>query len=360
MVLLEVIKGMNALDEDQVARMLIKLLEEYTPPGSESKLHETLKSLCGSLGFEECYVDEVGNFFASYGRGDVILLASHLDTVPGKLKVSYDGELVYGRGAVDAKGPLLSYILGAHQAFERVSGVKVIVAGLVREELDGLGAKYLVEKGLKVDHILVGEPTGFGIAVAYRGSVTAEAYARARGGHSSAPYVGESALDRMLGFVNEVRSRFRGSSYDEVTSAITMLRSGDWPSKLPEEARAYVNIRFPSPIEVNSILDEVRGIAGRHGVELRMVDATPPVEVKLSVRAVRALVRGCLRSGVKPRIVKKTGTSDMNVLASLTRSIAAFGPGDSKLAHTSLEKMAVGDLIKAASIVSAAIEELSR
>lgn len=360
MVFLEVIKGMSALGEEQVAKMLIRLLGEYTPPGSEPKLYKTLSNLCGSLGFEECYVDEVGNFLASYGRGDVILLASHLDTVPGKLKVSYDGKLVYGRGAVDAKGPLLSYILGAHQAFERVKGVKVIIAGLVREELDGLGAKHLVEKKLKADHVLVGEPTGFGIAVAYRGSITAEAHAGARGGHSSAPYAGESALDKMLGFVNEVRSRFRGSSYDEVTSTVTMLRSGDWPSKLPEEAKAYVNIRFPSPIEVSSILSEVHEIASRHGVELRTVDATPPVKVRLSVKAVRALVRGCLRSGVKPRIVRKTGTSDMNVLVSLTRSIAAFGPGDSKLAHTSLEKIAVKDLIKAASIVSAAIEELSR
>lgn len=350
---------MSALNGDHVARMLVELLKEYTPPGSEAKLHRALSDLCGSLGFEEWYVDDVGNFFASYGKGDAVLLASHLDTVPGKLEVSYDGENVYGRGAVDAKGPLLSYILGAHQAFEQARGLKIVVAGLVREELDGLGAKHLAEKKLKASHILVGEPTGFGIAVAYRGSITAEAHARARGGHSSAPYVGESALDRMLEFVNEVRSRFRGLSCDEVTSAITMLSSGDWPSKLPEEARAYVNIRFPSPVKVDSILNEVHEIASRHGVELKVMDATPAVEVKLNVRAVRALIRGCLRNGVKPRIVKKTGTSDMNVLASLTQSIAAFGPGDSKLAHTSLEKIAVRDLIKAASIISATITELS-
>ena len=351
---------MKIFDREQVAKALAKLLNIYTPPGSELKLHGILKELCGELDFEECYVDDVGNFFTHYGKGNVVLLASHLDTVPGKLKIAYDGKAVYGRGAVDAKGPLLSYILGAWMASGQVKGLKVIVAGLVREELDGAGAKYLVEKGMRADHVLIGEPTGLSIAIAYRGSITAEARVGARGGHSSAPYIGESALDKMLGFLSEIRSRFRGSSYDETTSAITMLNSGDWPSKLPEEAKAYLNIRFPNSIEVKDVLDEVTRIAENHGVELRIVDATPPVEVKLSSGIVRALIRGCIRSGVKPRIVKKTGTSDMNVLAELTKSIAAFGPGDSRLAHTNSEKISIEDLLKGAKIISATLKELSR
>ncbi len=357
---MKVNKKMEITDREKVAKELVKLLEVYTPPGSELKLHGSLRRLCGELGFEDCYVDDAGNFFACYGKGNVVLLASHLDTVPGKLEISYDGEAVHGRGAVDAKGPLLSYILGAWMASEQVKGLRVIVAGLVREELDGAGAKYLVGRGMRVDHALIGEPTGLRIAIAYRGSITAEARVKARGGHSSAPYIGESALDKMLSFLSEVKSRFQGSSYDEATSAITMLNSGDWPSKLPEEARAYLNIRFPKTFKVEDALNEVAEIAKRHEVELKIVDATPPVEVRLNSEIVRALIRGCLRSGVRPKIVKKTGTSDMNVLAKLTRSIAAFGPGDSKLAHTSFERILVEDLIKGARIISATLKEIGR
>ncbi len=351
---------MKGLNKDEVAMTLVRLLEAYTPPGSEPKLHGILRDLCGGLGFEECRVDGVGNFLASYGDGETMILASHLDTIPGRLEVSYDGEVVKGRGAVDAKGPLLSYILGASMAMKYVKDLRVVVAGLVREELDGAGARHLVEAGIRADHVLVGEPTGLGVAIAYRGSITAEARSSARGGHSSAPYVGESALDRMLEFLNEFRFKFRGIGYEQITSAITMLSSGDWPSKLPEEAKAHLNLRFPRSHDLEQLLGELRKLAERYNIELRIIDVTQPVEAGLSAPIIRALIRGCLRAGLKPKIVKKTGTSDMNILVRLTGSIAAFGPGDSRFAHTGHEAIAVQEIIKASEIISAALQELAR
>ena len=181
-----------------------------------------------------------------------------------------------------------------------------------------------------------------------------------RDSHSSAPYVGDSALDKLLDFLYEFRSRFGGRSYGEITSAITMLSSGDWPSKLPEKARAYVNVRFPKPYSLDQVLRALREISEKYGVELRIIDETPPVEARIGTQLVRALMRGCIRSGIKPRVVKKTGTSDMNVLARLTDNIAAFGPGDSKLAHTRFEKISPADILRAARIISSTIIELSR
>ena len=353
---------MSLLDnKTEIGKLLIKLVEVYTPPGSESKLHDILFELARKLGFEDTYVDDVGNFFTSRGKGPIkILLASHLDTVPGKLEVSFDGKVVRGRGAVDAKGPFLSFLLAASKASESISGVKVQVAGLVREELDGLGAKHLVEEGFKADHVLIGEPTNLGIAIAYRGSITAEARIRARGGHSSAPYIGESALDKILDFLLDVKRNFAGSSYDEVTSAITTLSAGDWPGRLPEEARAHLNIRFPRKYELDAVMGDLLDLAERHGVELKIIDSTPPVEVGLNSKMVRAMIRGCLRNGLKPRLVKKTGTSDMNTLAELTNSIAAFGPGDSRLAHTRDEEISVDAIIKASKIIATALLELAK
>ena len=347
-------------DVEEAAKLLLKLVNIYTPSGQESGLHDVLREIVDGFGYEESYVDDAGNFIASYGDGTPILLASHIDTVPGKLKAYFDGERVYGRGAVDAKGPLLSYILAGAIAMEKVDDLKIYVAGLVREEVDGLGARHLIENGFRADHILIGEPTNLGIAIAYRGSVSCRASVKARGGHSSAPYMGESALDKILEFLTRVRERYGGSSYDEVTSAITVLRAGDWPGNLPEEASAHLNIRFPKPHEPDEIIAELKALSKKYGVELDIIDSTPPVEVSVNSPIVRMLVRGCLRNRVKPRIVKKTGTSDMNLLARITKSIAAFGPGDSKLAHTKLEFINVKDLLKASEIIASALAELSK
>jgi len=347
-------------DVDEIAELLLRLVKIYTPSGQESRLHDTLSEIVEELGYEEKYVDEAGNFIASYGEGTPVLLASHIDTVPGQLKAYFDGEKVYGRGAVDAKGPLLSYILAGALAMKKVYGLKIYVAGLAREEVDGFGARYLINNGFKADHILIGEPTNLGIAIAYRGSVSCRISAKAGGGHSSAPYIGDSALDRILEFLMKVREKYGGSSYEEITSAITVLRAGDWPGNLPEEATAYLNVRFPKPHEPDEIIAELKNLSEKHGVELNIIDSTPPIEVSINSPIVRMMIRGCLKNQVKPRIVKKTGTSDMNLLAKITRSIAAFGPGDSKLAHTRLEFMDVKDLLKASEIISSALIELSR
>ncbi|MDW8021902.1 MAG: N-acetyl-lysine deacetylase [Nitrososphaerota archaeon] len=348
-------------DRMKVGKLLLSLIEVYTPPGGEAKLHSTLFKLTRGLGLRDTYVDDVGNFFVSCGRGSTkIMLASHLDTVPGKIEAFFDGEYVYGRGAVDAKGPFLSFLLAASEVAESISGVEVQVAGLVQEELDGLGAKHLVDEGFRADHVLVGEPTSLSIAIAYRGSITVEVWARTRGGHSSAPYIGESALDRILAFILEVRENFGGSSYEEATSAVTTLNAGDWPGRLPEKARAHVNIRFPKSYEAESAMKTLLEIAKKHGVQLKVIDSTPPVESRLDSKIVRAMMKGCLKNGLKPKIVKKTGTSDMNTLAKLTNSIAAFGPGDSRLAHTRDERISVDDLIKASKIISTALLELAK
>ena len=347
-------------DINKIAELLLRLVKTYTPSGQENRLHDVLSEIFEEFGYEERYIDEAGNFIASYGEGKPILLASHMDTVPGELKAYFDGERVYGRGAVDAKGPLLSYILGGALAMKKVDGLKIYVAGLVREEVDGFGARYLINNGFKAEHILIGEPTNLGIAIAYRGSVSCRISAEARGGHSSAPYIGDSALDRILKFLMKVREKYSGSSYDEITSAITVLRAGDWPGNLPEEANAYLNVRFPKPHEPDEIIAELKALSEKYDVKLNVIDSTPPIEVSINSPIVRMMIRGCLRNGVKPKIVKKTGTSDMNLLAKITKSIAAFGPGDSRLAHTRLEFMDIKDLLKASEIIASALIELSK
>jgi LysW-gamma-L-lysine carboxypeptidase len=63
----------------------------------------------------------VGNYFASVGSGGrTVMLVSHVDTVPGELRVKVYGGKVYGRGAVDAKGPLSAMLVEAAWWLERL------------------------------------------------------------------------------------------------------------------------------------------------------------------------------------------------------------------------------------------------
>jgi len=344
----------------EVDEILLSLLKVYTPSGDERLLESEMNRLQRELGYDELMIDKSGNYLLVRGSGErTILLASHVDTVPGELPVSQRSGVIIGRGAVDAKGPLAAMISAGAKA-QIGQNYRVVVAGLVDEEGAGTGALGLLESGFRADHIIIGEPTGvIGIAISYRGSLTFTLTSSGRGGHSSAPYVGDSALDKLLDAINEVRAVFSGSSYEETTSAVTMIRAGDWPTKLPEKAEATINIRFPPGVDTNSILEKVEVIASLHGCKLSIIDSTEPFSASLSSPVPRALIRSIIKHGLKPKILKKTGTSDMNILFKLSSDIAACGPGNSLLAHTPNEKISVDELKLSVSIYIKAIEELS-
>jgi LysW-gamma-L-lysine carboxypeptidase len=73
---------------------------------------------------------------------------------------------------------------------------------------------------------------------------------------------------------------------------------------------------------------------------------------------VRALQRSLLRQGIKPRLVRKAGTSDMNILAQVSDEIVAYGPGESRLEHTNFEKITMEEIYISVMTYVKTIEEL--
>jgi len=343
----------------KVEQILLQLLSKYTPTGMESRLAETMRDLGEKLGYTSLEIDSAGNYLFRRGEGArTLLLAGHVDTVPGELEYGVRGVEVFGRGAVDAKGPLAAMLWGAAMARIDTSEASVVVAGLVDEEGEGRGAKALLTRSPRFNGVIIGEPTGCnGIAISYRGSLTLRVLASARGGHSSAPYMGESALDKLLNMISDIKLSFRGKSYETPTAAVTQIRAGDWPTKLPENAEATINIRYPPGVETSAVLEKVEAAATLHGCKIEITELTEPVSTRISMPIIRVLMRSILRQGGKPRILKKTGASDMNILYKLSSNIAAYGPGNSLLAHTSKESISIADLEFAARVIQGAVEE---
>lgn len=302
----------------------------------------------------------MGNYFAAIGRGNrTVMFVSHVDTVPGELRVKVSEGKISGRGAVDAKGPLAAMLLAGGCLADKLQNIRLVVAGLVDEEGMGTGAKKLVEEGVKADSIIIGEPTGtVGIALSYRGSVSVKIKARSKGGHASAPYIAESALQKILDLWKLVEKEFGGKRYEEITSALTTLHAGDWISRIPERAEGSINIRFPHPYTSKEIISKLEEFVKIAGCEMEVVDITEPVVTSVTNAAARGLQRAMLKLGIKPKIVKKTGTSDMNTLASVTENIVACGPGDSTLAHTAFETVEIKDIVTAVKIYTEFAKEM--
>jgi LysW-gamma-L-lysine carboxypeptidase len=176
--------------------MLEKALRFYTPSLSEKPLAEFLADKCDDLGFENIHIDEVGNLIATKGSGSPkILLCGHMDTVPGKIKVRKEGNTLFGRGASDAKAPLMAMLFAA-ASIQNNNGT-VMFVGAVDEEGNATGIKNLVKDKLDLDYAVFGEPSGLKqVTIAYKGRLAINLRINVGdSAHASAPWLSKNAIE---------------------------------------------------------------------------------------------------------------------------------------------------------------------
>src|ERR1700688_4133327 len=106
------------------------MLSVPSPSGQEDALASLLVSRLLRAGFD-VDVDVAGNVIAAWGDGpETIALVGHLDTVAGHIEVRRDGDILHGRGAVDAKGPLATAVAAVSRQ-RRDGGRRFVVIGAV-------------------------------------------------------------------------------------------------------------------------------------------------------------------------------------------------------------------------------------
>lgn len=115
------------------------------------------------LGYDECYIDRVGNVVGRVGSGKKIIhFDSHMDTVNAgdpalwdhpPFSADYADEYIYGRGSVDMKGGLSASVYAAAEAKKQglLDGKTVYVTTTVCEEdCDGVNLiNFYKDSGIK-------------------------------------------------------------------------------------------------------------------------------------------------------------------------------------------------------------------
>ncbi len=193
-------------------KMLEKALRLYTPSLSEKPMAEFLADKCDDLGFEDIQIDEVGNVIAKKGSGSPkIMLCGHMDVVPGKVKVRTEGDSLYGRGASDAKAPLMAMLFAA-ASIEKDQGTVTFV-GAVDEEGNAIGIKNIVKKEMDIDYAVFGEPSGIKqVTIAYKGRLAINLKISVPdSSHASAPWLSKNAIEESIIFVKELKEKLESN-----------------------------------------------------------------------------------------------------------------------------------------------------
>ncbi|MEM3673724.1 MAG: M20/M25/M40 family metallo-hydrolase [Candidatus Bathyarchaeia archaeon] len=359
---------------DYAVQFLTKLLEIYSPSGKEGEIGAFIADEMKELGFK-VKVDAVGNVIGEVGVGKPeILLCGHMDTVPGYIPVrAVDGKL-YGRGAVDAKSSLATMVLAANSVAERFSSGKILVAGVVEEEKTGKGMKHLIKEGLSADYAVFGEPSGVeNIVIGYKGSLRLKLACETQAGHSAAPWLFENAIEKTFEVWKVIReTRFPNedlnSHFYSVTSCLIRLRGGESAaSNVPSKCEALIDVRVPPQLTCAQVYEEIKGKVAQYQaanpkvtVNIKVVDSVEAFETDKGNPLVKALSSAVRKvRGKTPVLVRKTGTSDMNLLSrALKIPVVAYGPGDSSLDHTPSEWVSVEEYLDSIRVLQEGLTKL--
>ncbi len=347
-------ESVSGVSENEAHELLTDLVKTPSPTGEERACAEQLVEFFEQHG-REATIDAVGNVRAP--ADDSLLLTSHIDTVPGEIPVRVEGEgneeTLWGRGSVDATGPLAAMAVAAVR-----TGVSF--AGVVGEETDSEGARHLAGTREPPRAVVNGEPSGWdGVTFGYRGLLAGTYVATSESGHTSRPE--NNAIEDAMEWWQRVKATVDDDEewtpvFERVTPKATAIAGGVSADGLSVEATMDVQLRVPPSLTT----DEVREMADGEldSGTVRWHDEVSPVMTSPRTTLASAFRAAIREAGGEPRSLRKTGTSDMNVYRAWDCPMVTYGPGDSDLDHAPDERLSLTEFERSIGVLETVAERL--
>jgi N-acetyl-ornithine/N-acetyl-lysine deacetylase len=354
--------------------LLTGMLQHYTPSGTERALSAWLcaRLAASALRLE---VDAVSNFIAELPATietiePPIVLLGHLDTVPGNIAVRMEAGRLYGRGAVDAKGPLAAFIAAALRlaASNMPRRRPVIVVGAVEEEAaTSRGARAVLDRW-RPAYTIIGEPSSAsGVTLGYKGRLLVSYRVERPVAHTARPEEGVCA--RAVAFWQAVQQHAaawnaahaapngQANYFAALMPSLRSINSGsdgftDW-------CQLDIGYRLPPGYDIAALEAWLMQTARADGAQFMCRGAEAAYQAPRHGPLVSAFVRAMRAEGISPAFKLKTGTSDMNVVGPVWNCpILAYGPGDSALDHTPNEHIDLAEYHQAINVLERVLTDL--
>jgi succinyl-diaminopimelate desuccinylase len=364
----------------QVGQFLRELIQiEGLPTHERATALRVLQELT-QLGFDEAWLDEAGNVFGLYlgsnNPAQAQLWLTHLDHIdvgdlalwpyPPFAGAEHDG-IIYGRGAVDIKGPLAAQVYAV--AALKAKGIRprqsIVVAAVVEEETGGAGARFLAEhlplttpmgRVLEVLSCIVGEPSSNRVMLGHRGIAQFPLRFTGRAHHASFALNQHNPHFALAVFLARLQA-FSPPSHPTLGQS----------TLVPTMIRADTQSRNLTPNNLELILDW--RTTGEHLAEMQaiMAELTEDLPVAFHIPALWAVEGENLNTPgfvIEPQHLLVTAltaavtainpqtpapgiwnfATDGRWLARAGIACVGFGPGNPQLAHTTQEQIELQEI----------------
>lgn len=298
-------------------------------------------------GLAHLEVTRVGNNLVArtaLGRGERVVIAGHLDTVPlnDNLPARREGGLLHGLGTCDMKGGDAVMLRIAATVAEPNRDLTFIFydAEEIAAEHNGLGKLAASHPELlAADFAILMEPSNAGIEAGCQGTLRVEVRTTGERAHTARAWQGVNAIHRAGEVLRRLeayeprRPVIDGLEYHEGLNAV-FVSGGVAGNVLPDECVVEVNYRFAPDRSEAEAEAWVRQFFG--GYDVAVTDSAPGALPGLDRPAAKAFLDAV---GGSP--APKFGWTDVARFSALGVPAVNFGPGDPLLAHKQEEHVPV-------------------
>lgn len=369
------------MSTDSLVKFAQRLIRQSSISGKEDALVKTVVGEMQDLGFEQAWIDKVGNavgLVVGDKAGPTLLMDGHCDTVgvaPGvawtqnPLGAEIVGNFMYGRGAADMKGALAAMIYAAAGIDRtRLSGRVVVSATVMEENLEGAALQTVIE-ALQPKFVVIGEATDLNLNRGGRGRAEIHLETIGQPAHSSTPDLGHNAIHDMIKVVNAIEHLPMKTDplLGPATRALTDIMSDPYPaySVIPSRCRATYDRRLlldETPREVLGAITSLPELVqinfraqiaeGKHttytGAVLQGAKFLQAWALPEDHPFVKTCAQGLRRAGLQPKIGAYRFCTNAAYSAGVAKiPTVGFGPGREEDAHIVDERLELRALITA-------------
>jgi len=370
---------------DYTAKNLSEIVRIKSLSGQEEKVQQILKRQMEEAGFDDVFIDPLGNLIGRIGKGSKILaIDAHIDTVDIGNRDNWDfdplgGEIkdgyVHGRGTVDQEGGAASFITAGKiikdLGFDRDMTV-YFTCTVMEEDSDGLCWKYIIEQDkIKPDAVIITEPTNLNIYRGHRGRMELKIIFHGISAHGSAPERGDNAIYKASKVALEIEKLNERLKYDPFLGKGSVTIS-EFKSNAPslcsvaDYAHLYLDRRLTWGETKDTVIAELKQILDDLGIEAEinipyyngkawtgleygMEKYYPTWKLEENhpiIQTGREVFINLF--GKEPVIDKWTFSTNGVVINGLYKiPIIGFGPGNEVLAHAPNERVSIKHLVDA-------------
>lgn len=260
-----------------------------------------------------------------------IILNGHLDIVPGKeyqYTARIKGNKLYGVGSMDMKANVACLVKVFKDTADKVSyplGLQMVTD----EEIGGFdGTKHQIDRGVRADFVIAGEPTNFDIAHKAKGILNMKISATGKTAHGAYPWRGDNAIWKMNEFLKIIKKKYSIPKKEKWVTTLNLSRietTNKSFNKIPDDCEIWLDIRHVSK-EGNTIIKEIKKILPR-GFKMEITSKEPALLTDRKNQYLRKLEKSIKDITGKKTIVRgANGSSDARHFVPVNCPGVEFGP----------------------------------